>query len=72
MTRQAALKLGADGSGDLDVGVVERADIAGAWAVEAINRLGDGEIYLAIFSGPSARDRAEEYARIKYGSFTFQ
>jgi hypothetical protein len=35
------------------------------WRVEAINYDGDGEVYLAIFSGPSARERAEEYAAFK-------
>lgn len=35
------------------------------WAVEAINRDGDGEIYQARFLGPFARQRAEEYAKWK-------
>jgi hypothetical protein len=32
----------------------------GDYRVEAIDR--DGEVYIAIFSGPEARDRAREYA----------
>lgn len=32
------------------------------WRVEAINEAGDGEIYTAVFSGPLAKERAEDYA----------
>jgi hypothetical protein len=42
--------------------VIEDQDVPGQWRVEAINYDGDGEVYVAIFSGPKARDRAEEYA----------
>lgn len=35
------------------------------WHVEAINYDGDGEVYVAIFSGPDAKARAEEYAQFK-------
>ena len=35
------------------------------WHVEAINYDGDGEIYVAIFSGPDAQRLAEEYAAWK-------
>lgn len=35
------------------------------WRVEAINEDGDGEVYVAIFSGPEAKERAEEYAEFK-------
>jgi len=35
------------------------------WVVEAINYAGDGEIYAATFSGPLAKERAEEYAAWK-------
>jgi hypothetical protein len=34
----------------------------GDYRVEAIDSEGDGEVYTAIFVGPDARDRAEEYA----------
>jgi len=50
-----------------NVEVVERKDTPGSWAVEAINYEGDGEIYMAVFSGPLAQNRATEYARMKYG-----
>lgn len=42
-------------------------DDATEWVVEAINYDGDGEIYVARFSGPIARERAEEYAAWKNG-----
>jgi hypothetical protein len=38
---------------------------AGDYRVEAINKENDGEVYVAIFSGPDAKIRAEEYARWK-------
>lgn len=65
MAPQAATKL--DRDADLQVEVVERRDTPGAWAVEAININGDGECYLAVFSGPDAPARAAEYASMKYG-----
>lgn len=34
----------------------------GDYRVEAIDTEGDGEVYVAIFSGPDAKRRAEEYA----------
>ena len=46
--------------------VVERKDTPGAWGVEAIDIAGDGEIYMAVFSGPNAEDHAKEYALAKY------
>jgi hypothetical protein len=35
------------------------------WRVEAIDYDKDGQIYVAIFCGPQAQARAEEYARWK-------
>ena len=35
------------------------------WRVEAIDSDEDGEAYVAIFSGPQGRQRAEEYAQFK-------
>jgi hypothetical protein len=32
------------------------------WRVEAIDHEGEGECYVATFSGPLAKQRAEEYA----------
>ncbi len=52
----------------LSAEVVARPETFGTWGVEAINDVGDGEIYMAVFSGPDARALAEEYARAKYES----
>lgn len=35
------------------------------WVVETVNHAGDGEVYAAQFSGPLAKERAEEYAAWK-------
>lgn len=49
------------GMGTMKYVLSERRGDPGAWGVEAINYDGDGEIYMAIFSGPFAREMAEEY-----------
>lgn len=51
----------------MEVNVEERKDAPRAWTVEAIDMANDGDIYQAIFIGPQARERAEEYAKYKYG-----
>jgi hypothetical protein len=38
------------------------------WRVEAIDHDGEGEVYIAIFSGPHAQARAEAYAAWKNAS----
>ena len=43
--------------------ISERKNVPGEWGVERIG--GDGEIYMAIFSGPEAKKRAESYAKIE-------
>ena len=35
------------------------------WRVEGIDHESEGEIYVAIFSGPLAKDRAYEYVAFK-------
>jgi hypothetical protein len=35
------------------------------WRVEAIDFEDEGQVYVALFSGPLARERAEEYATWK-------
>lgn len=37
----------------------------GAWRVEGINYKRDGEVYVAVFTGPEADVRALEYASFK-------
>jgi hypothetical protein len=49
----------------LEAEVVQRRNDPNAWGVEAIDRA-EGSVYMAVFSGPEARERAEEYARLKY------
>jgi len=48
--------------------VVEDRQHHGDFRVEAIDSEADGEIYVAIFSGPEAEARAEEYANWKNAS----
>jgi len=43
--------------------ISERKNAPGEWGVERIG--GDGEVYMAIFSGPEAKERAENYAKIE-------
>jgi hypothetical protein len=66
MPANVAQKLTGHDAG-LEVAVVERNDEPGVWTVEAIDTAGDGDIYQAFFRGPEARERAQEYARFKYG-----
>jgi hypothetical protein len=51
---------------DLIAEVYQRRNEPSVWGVEAIDMDGDGEIYLAVFSGPDAQQRATEYAREKF------
>ena len=50
--------------------IVEAKESVGGdtWNVEAIDHAGEGEIYMASFSGPKARECAIEYARFKNGT----
>ena len=48
--------------------VMEDRRHPGDFRVEAIDSEADGEIYVAIFSGPDAAVRAEEYANWKNAS----
>ena len=50
----------------VQVEVVERKRAPGSWTVEAIDYLNDGSIEQAVFIGPDAQARCEEYAEIKY------
>jgi len=45
--------------------IAESKQSPGEWRVEAINHQEDGEVYGAIFFGPDAKTRAEEYAAWK-------
>ena len=48
--------------------VVEDSLHPGDYRVEAIDTSGDGEVYIAIFTGPDAESRAYEYADWKNSS----
>jgi hypothetical protein len=37
----------------------------GDWRVEAVDFEKEGHVYVTIFSGPQAQERAEEYAALK-------
>lgn len=50
----------------LEAEVVERHDTLGAYSVEAIDDKSEGDVYMVVFYGPSAKDRALEYAHAKY------
>jgi hypothetical protein len=45
--------------------VIQSRDVPGEWRVEAIDFKSDGQVYVTIFSGPEAQERAEEYAAWK-------
>jgi hypothetical protein len=45
--------------------VAEDALHPGDYRVEAIDTDSDGEVYIAIFTGPDAKSRAKEYAKWK-------
>jgi hypothetical protein len=47
---------------------MERKDEPGAWSVEVIDPTGDQSRCITVFHGPRARERAFEYARLKYGA----
>jgi hypothetical protein len=51
----------------IEVGVVPLKHDPSRWLVEAIDFGSEGEIYRAIFSGPNAKERAFDYARLTYG-----
>jgi hypothetical protein len=45
--------------------VAKSRNVADEWRVEGIDFDSDGETYVTLFSGPLARERAEEYAAWK-------
>lgn len=68
-SREAKIMLGETGTirrvaalATLSKGDVDPSD----WVVSALDSKGDGGIYLTIFSGPEAYERALEYASEKY------
>jgi hypothetical protein len=52
--------------------VFESRESPSDWVAAAVNDEGSGEIYTAEFSGPGARQLAEEYAEWKNGQLARQ
>ena len=50
---------------ELRTDVLESKDVPGEWRTEAIDMDHEGECLVTIFSGPEARERADEYAAWK-------
>ncbi len=48
--------------------VFESTDFPGEWVVGEVDDASDGEIYIARFSGPKARERAEDYLAWRSGA----
>jgi hypothetical protein len=46
--------------------VVRRPGRPESWAVEAIDIDGDGDAFVAVFSGPGSKTRALEYGHAKF------
>lgn len=66
MSPVIALRKKDDSSHGLDVAVIERTDMPGVWAVEALDYDNEGVAYIALFAGPHSEERAREYADLKY------
>ena len=45
--------------------IAKSRNVPGEYVVEGIDYENDGQIYGALFNGPQAKERAEEYARFK-------
>lgn len=52
----------------MHVEIVPCAATVDEWRVEAIDFEGEGCVYVACFSGPEAKERANEYAAWKYAT----
>ena len=50
---------------ELKYEVVESRGVKGEWRAEAIDFDDEGQCYVVLFSGPHAKERAEEYATWK-------
>ena len=48
----------------MDLEIVQDRISAGVWRVELVNHDLDGEIYVTMFSGPTARLQADRYAAL--------
>jgi hypothetical protein len=50
---------------NLEYEVASDKNQMGTWRVEATDHEGDGDVYVACFSGPKAEECAREYAAFK-------
>jgi hypothetical protein len=66
-TREAPLRAPHEG---IVYEVMESKVVPFGWQAVGINRDAEGEVFVVIFVGPDARERAEEYARWKAGQGT--
>lgn len=66
MAMHTALKKNPRTATGLVAEVVERKDAPGVWSVEAVDDASEGAVYSAVFYGPQSKERAEEYAHMKY------
>lgn len=48
--------------------IVQSRTFIGEWRVEAIDYDDEGQLYVATFTGPGAKERAEEYSAFKSGA----
>ncbi len=53
-----------------EIYLAERKDEPGVWTVEAYWK--DGAIEQAIFIGPEARERADDYLKSRYGKIVIE
>ena len=51
---------------NLTAEVMQRDERPETWAIEAIDEKGDGEVYVTLFTGPFAKERALDYAAVAY------
>ena len=47
---------------------IENQIVRGEWQAEVVNHEGDGEVYVTIFSGPDAEERAKQFCLYRNGS----
>ena len=53
---------------EVDYEIAPTLDVPDEWRVEAIDYDNEGQVYVTIFSGPKAEERAVEYASFKNGT----
>lgn len=54
----------------MDYEVLQSRDVVSEWRVEAIDYDDEGQVYVTVFCGARARERAEAYAFAMNGGWT--